>query len=145
MLIESNLQVIRLKSLGKEWLNARNKFYISPLVCINPKPPSFIIGNIDIDFSSSHQPTSPPISPVLNVGLVSVGTKMTVASEILLNLYAIKLIFTFINSDLTADQVEASVQGAVDFLPYSSSILSGSCFLHISRLFLITLCRSSRF
>ena len=87
LLINSNLQVIRLRSLGKEWLSAHNKFYLSPLVCICPKPLSFIVGNADIDSMSSHLPTSPPIAPVLNVGLVSVGTEMTVASEISLNLF----------------------------------------------------------
>ena len=42
-------------------------------------------------------PTSPPIAPVLNIGLVSVGTEMTVACEIPLNLFAMKLMLTFIN------------------------------------------------
>jgi len=45
LLIESNLQVIKLVSLGVEWSSTRNKFYLSPLVCINPKPLSFIIHN----------------------------------------------------------------------------------------------------
>ncbi|KIK05004.1 hypothetical protein K443DRAFT_675474, partial [Laccaria amethystina LaAM-08-1] len=57
---------------------------------------------ISSDFLSSHLPTSPPIVPVLNVGLVSVGAKMTVAF----------------------DQVEGSVQGAVDFLQHPSPILT---------------------
>jgi hypothetical protein len=57
---------------------------------------------------------------------------MTVACEIPLNLFAIKLILTFINSNLTADQVEGYVHGAVDFLQPSSSILTGSCLLQIS-------------
>ena len=83
-----------MKSLEEEWLNAHNKSYLSPLVCLNPKPLSFIIGNTDIDFLSSHLPTSPPIAPV--PGLVSVGTEMTVACEIPLNLFAISLILTFI-------------------------------------------------
>jgi len=42
---------------------------------------SFIIDNTDIDFLSPHLPTSPPISPVLNVDLVSVDTEMTTACE----------------------------------------------------------------
>ena len=132
LFIKSNLQVIRLKSLGKVWLGACNKFYVSPLVCINPKPLSFIIGNTDIDFPNSHLPTSPAITPVLDVGLVLVSSKMAIACEIPLNLFAIKLTLTFINSDLTADEVEGSVQGAVDFLQHSSSILTGSCLLQIS-------------
>jgi hypothetical protein len=127
--------VIRLKSLGKEWLSARksrNKFYLSPVVCINTKPLLFIISNTDIDFLSSHLPTSPPIAPVLNVGLVSVGTEMTIACEIPLNLFAIRLILTFINSNLSVDHVEGSMQGAVDFLQHPSPILTGSCLLQIS-------------
>jgi len=119
---------MRLKSLGKELLSTRNKFYLSPLVCINPKPLSFIIGNTDIDFLSPHLPTSPPIAPV-NVGLVSVGTEMTVACEIPLNLY-IKLILTFTN--ISVDQVEGPVQGAVDFLQHPFPSLTGSCLLQIS-------------
>ena len=78
-----------MKSLGKEWLSACNKFHVCPLVCINPKPLSFIVGNTDIDFLSPNLPTSPPIAPVLNVGLALVGTEMTVACEIPLNLFAI--------------------------------------------------------
>jgi hypothetical protein len=113
-------------------LSAHNKFCLSPVVCINPKPPSFIIGNTDIDFLSSHLPTSPPIVPVLNVGLVSVGAKMTVACEKPLNLFAIKLILTFIDSNLSVDQVEGSVQGAVDFLQHPSPILTGLRLLQIS-------------
>ena len=53
------------------------EFYLLPLVCINPRPLSFIIGNTDIDAPSSHLPTSPPIAPVQNVGLVSADTEMT--------------------------------------------------------------------
>jgi len=94
LLIESNLQVIRLMSPGMDWLSAHNKFYMSPLVCINPKPLSSITGNTDIDFLSSHLPTSPPISPVLNVGLLSGDTQMTAACEIPLNLFPIKLMLT---------------------------------------------------
>ena len=56
---------------------------------------------------------------------------MTVASEIPLNLFAIKLILTFIILNLTADQV-GSVQGEVNFLQHSSSVLTGSCLLQIS-------------
>ena len=85
-----------MKSLGKESLSAHNRFYLSPMVCINSNPLSFIIGNTDIDFLNPHLPTSPPIAPVLNVGLVSVGTEMTVACEIPLNL-SIKLILTLIS------------------------------------------------
>ena len=81
---------------------------------------------------SSHLPTSPPIAPVLNVGLVSVGTEMTAACEIPLNLFAIKLILTFINSNLTVDQVEGPVEGAVDILQHPSPILAGSCLCKIS-------------
>ena len=114
-----------MKSLGKQWLSTCNKFYLSPLVCISPKPRSFIVVNADIDSLSSHLSTSPPIAPVLNVAFVSAGTEMTVASEIPLNLFAIKLILTFINSNLTVDQVEGPVEGAVDILQYSSPILAG--------------------
>ena len=63
----------------------------------------------EIDFLSSHLPTSPPIVPVLNVGLVSVGTEMTAACEIPLNLFAIKWMLTFINSNLTVDQIEGEL------------------------------------
>ena len=124
--------MIRLRSLGKEWLSAHNKFYLSPLVCISPKPLLFIVGNADIDSMSSHLPTSPPITPILNVGLVSAGTEITVASEISLNLFPMNLILTFINYNLTVDQVEDPVQGAVNFLQHPSSILTGSCFPQIS-------------
>ena len=83
-----------MKFLEKERLSAQSRFYLSLLVCVNLRPLSFIIGNTDIDFLSSHLPTSPPIAPV--PGLVSVGTEMTVACEIPLNLFAISLILTFI-------------------------------------------------
>ena len=119
--------MIRLKSLGKEWLSAHNKLYPSPLVCINSKPLSFITGNTDI---GSHLPTSPSIAPVLNVSLV--GTEMTVACEIPLNLFAIKLILTFINPNFTAGQVEGPAGGAVNFLQHPSRILTGLCMLQIS-------------
>jgi hypothetical protein len=112
-----------------ELLSARNKFYLSPLVCINLKHPSFIIGNADVDFRSAHLPTSPPITPVWNVGPASGGTEMTVPCEIPLHLFVRKLILTFINSNLTADQVQGSVQDVVDFLQQSSSILAGSSLL----------------
>ena len=79
--------MIRLESLGKEWLSACNKFYLSPLVCINSKTLSFMIGHTDIDLLSPHLPTSLPIAPILNVGLVSVGTEMTIACKIPLNLF----------------------------------------------------------
>ena len=118
-----------MKSPGKEWLSTCNKFYLSPLVCINPKSLSFIIGNTYIDFLGSHLPTSPPIAPALNVGM---GTEITVAGEMSFNLFGIKLILTIINSNLIADQVEDSVQGAVDSLQHSSAILIGSCLLQIS-------------
>ena len=101
LLIKTNWQVIRLKSPGKKWLSFCNKFYLSPLVCTNPKPPSFIIGNTDIDFLSSDLPISPPIAPLLNLGLASVGTEMVVPCEITLSLFAIKSTLTFINSNLS--------------------------------------------
>ena len=126
------MQVIRLRSLPKEWLSAHNNFYLSPLVCISPKPLLFIVVNTDIDSLSSHLPTTPPIAPVLNVGLVSAGTEMTVASEIPLKLFPMKLILTFINSNLTVDQVEGPVEGAVVFLQHPSPILTGSCLPQIS-------------
>ena len=115
-----------------EWLSAPSNIYLSPQVCINPKPPSFIIGITDIDVLSSDLPTSSPIAPVMNVGLVSVGTELTVACKISLNLFAINLILTFTNSNFTVDQVEGPVQGAVDFLQHPSPILTGSCLLQIS-------------
>ena len=118
--------------MGVEWLSASNKFYLPPLVCIYPKPLSFIIGNTDIDALSSHLPTSPPIAPVLNVGLRSAGTEMPVASEIPLNLFSMDLILTFINSNLTVDQVEGPVEGVVDFLQHPSPILNGSRLPQIS-------------
>ncbi|KIJ97279.1 hypothetical protein K443DRAFT_681665 [Laccaria amethystina LaAM-08-1] len=55
------------------------------------------------DFLSSHLPTSPPIAPTLNVGLLS-----------------------------TADQVGGPVGGVVNLLKHPSSILTGSCLLQIS-------------
>ena len=70
-------------------------FYLPPLVCINMKPLLLTIGNTDIDPWSSHLSTSSPIDPILNVGLVSADTKMTVACEIPLNLFALKLMLTF--------------------------------------------------
>ena len=122
--------MIRIKSPGKVRLSTSNKFHLPPLVCTNLRLLSFIIGDFDIDFLSSN--TSPPNAPVLNIGLVSVDTKMTVACEIPLNLFAIMLPFTFINSNLTVDQVEGPVQGAVDFLQHSFAILTGSYLLQIS-------------
>ena len=62
-----------------EHLSAHNKLYLSPLVWIHSKSLSFIVDNTDIDFLSSHLPTSLPIAPVLNA-------EMTVACEISLNL-----------------------------------------------------------
>ena len=85
----------------------------------------------DIDFLSSHLCNSVPIAPILKVGWVPVGTEMTDACEIPLNLFAIKLTLPFINSNLTVDQVEGLVQGAIDFLEQPSSILNGSCLLQI--------------
>ena len=84
-------------SMGVGPLRPCVEFYLLPLVCINPKPLSFSISNTDIDAPSSHLPASPPIAPDLNVGLVSAGPEMTVACEIPLNLFAIKLILIFIN------------------------------------------------
>ena len=78
-----------MKFLGKERLSAQSSCYRSPLVCVNLRPLSFIIGNTDIDFPSSHLPTSAPITSVLNVGLDSVSAGMTVACEIALDLFAI--------------------------------------------------------
>ena len=127
-------------SLGKEWLSAHNKFYVPPLVCINPKPLSFIIGNTDIDYLSPHLPISSPISPVLNVGLVSVDTEMTDACEIPLNQFAIKLILTCVDSNIPVDQVEGPVQGAVDFLQHPFAILTGSSLLQISIFYFSWLC-----
>ena len=80
----------------------------------------------------SHLPTSPPIAPVLNVGLVSGGTEMTVACEIPLSLHAIELMLTFINYIIKVDRVELPVEGAVNFLQHPSCILTGSCLLQIS-------------
>ena len=116
-------------SLGMEWLTARNKFYLSPLVCIHPIPLSFIVSDTDIDILSTYLPTSPPIAPVLNV--VSAGTGMTAACEISLNLIAINVILSFINSYLTGDQIEGPVQGAANFLQHPSPILTGSSLLQI--------------
>ena len=117
-----------MKSWEKERLSAQSRFYLSPLVCINLRPLSFIIGNIDIDFLSSHLPTSAPVASVLNVGLDSVGAGMNVACEIPLNLSAIMLVLTMIDSNLTVGQFEGPVQGAVDF----SDIFTGSSMLQIS-------------
>ena len=68
-----------------------------------------MISNTDIDVLSSHLPASPPIAPVLNVGSVLIGPEMTVACEIPLTLFAIKLLLTFINSNLTVNQVEGEL------------------------------------
>ena len=113
-----------MKSLGKESLSAQSGFYLSPLVCINLRPLSLIIGNTDIDFPNSHLPTA-----VLNVGLDSVSAGMTVAREIPLNLFSIMLMLTFIDSNLTVGQVECPRQGAVDI---SSHTFTGSSLLQIS-------------
>ena len=53
------------------------------------------------------------------------GTKAAVACEMPLNLFAIKLILTFINSNLSVDQVEGLVQGDDNFLQNPSPILTG--------------------
>ena len=121
--------MIRLKFLGKERLSAQSGFYLSPPVCVNLRPLSFIIGNTDIDFPSSHLPTPALIASVPNVSLDSVGARMDVACEILLNLFSIMLMLTFINSNLTVDWVEGPVQGVVDI---SSDIFTGSSLLQIS-------------
>ena len=118
-----------MKSPGKESLSAQSRFYLSPLVCVNLRPLSLIIGNTDIDFPSSHLPTAAPIASVLNVGLDSVSVGMTVACEIPLNLFAIKLILTFIDSNITDGEVEGPVQGAVEI---SSHTFTGSSLLQIS-------------
>ena len=120
-------------SLGVERLTARNKFYLSSLVRIHPKPLSFIVSNTDIDIPSTYLPTSPPIGPDLNV--VSAGTEMTVACEISLNFFAINVILTFIDSYLTVDQIEGPVHGAPNFLQNPSPILTGSSLLQISILY----------
>ena len=125
--------------MGVEWLSG-NKFYLLLLVCINPKPLWFINGNTNIDGLSSHLPTSPPIAPVLNVGLVSADTEMTVACEIPLKLFAIKLTFTFINSNLTGNQVEGPGEGAINILQHPFTILTGSCFLQICIFYTWQLC-----
>ena len=117
-------------SLGMECLATRNKFYLSPLACVHPKPLSFI--NTDIDILSSYLPTAPPSASVLNVGPVSADTEMTVACQISLNLFAMNFILTFTNFYLTVDQIESPVQGAVDSLQHPSLILTGLCLLQIS-------------
>ena len=61
-----------------------------------------------------------------------VDTEMTDACKMSLNLFAIKLILTFINCCNSVDEVEGPVQGAVDILQHPSSILTGSCLLQIS-------------
>ena len=117
--------MIRLKFLGKEWLSTQSRFYLSPLVCIDLRPLSFIIGNTNIDSPSSHLPISAPIASVLNVGVDSVGVGMNVAREIPLNLFSIMLMLTFINCNITVGQVE----GPADI---SSHIFTGSSLLQIS-------------
>ena len=118
-------------SLGVECLTTLNKFYLSPVVCVHPKCLPFTVGNNDIDILSSYLPTSPPIAPGLNEGLMQVDTEMIVACGISLNLFAINLVLTFINSYLTVDQIEGLVQGAVDSLQHTSPILTGLCLLQI--------------
>ena len=75
-----------MKFLGKERLSTQSRFCLSPLVCVNLRPLSVIIGSTDIDFPSFYLPTSAPITSVLNVGLDSVGVGMNVACEIPLSL-----------------------------------------------------------
>ena len=67
--------------------------------------------------------------------MVPVGTEMTAACEISLNLFAIKLILTFINFNLSVDQVEGLMQGADDSLQHTSPILAGLYLLQISIFF----------
>ena len=124
--------MICLKFLGKERWSAQSRFYLSPLVCVNLRPLSFIIGNTDVDFLSSHLLTSAPITSTLNAGLDSVGVGMSVACEIPLNLFSIMLMLTFIDSNLTVGQVEGPVQGVVDI---SSDIFTGSSLLQIAILY----------
>ena len=61
------------------------------------------------------------------------GVGMNVACEIPLNLFSIMLMLTIINFNLTVDQIEGPVQGAVDT---SSHIITGSSLLQISILYL---------
>ena len=63
---------------------------------------------------------------------MNVGTEMTVACEIPLNLFATKLILTFINPNLPADQAEGPVGGTANFLQHTSPFLTGSYMLQIS-------------
>ena len=116
-------------SLGMECLTACNKLYLSPVACIHPKPQPFI--NTDIDILSSYLPTSPPIAPVLNVGLVSADTEMTVTCRISSNLFAINLILTFVNSYLAVDGIEGPEKKAIDSLQCPSPVLTGLCLLQI--------------
>ena len=67
--------------------------------------------------------------------MLPVGTDMTAACEIPLNLFAIRLILTFINFNLSVDQDEGLVQGADDFLQHTSRILTGLYLLQISVFF----------
>ena len=94
-----------------------------------------MVGNTDIDLLTSQLPTSSPNAPVLSVGVVPVGTEMTAACEIPLSLFAMKLILTFINFNLSVDQDEGLVPGADDFLPHTSHILTGLYWLQISIFF----------
>ena len=116
-------------SLGVEWLSPCIEFHLLPLVCINPKPLSLIIGNTDVDALSSHLPTSATIAPVLNEGLMSAGFELTATCEILLNIFDIKFILIFTHSNLTVNLNEGPVEGAVDILQQSSPTLTGSCLL----------------
>jgi hypothetical protein len=105
--------------------------FLFPLVCIHPKPLLFITNDSDIGLLNSHPPT--PISPlfasVMDAGLMSVDTEMTVACKI--QPVCIKLTLSLINSDLAVDQAEGPLQEAVDCLQHSAPILTGSCSLQI--------------
>ena len=64
--------------------------------------------------------------------MVPVGTEMPAACEMPLSLFAIKLILTFINFNLSVDQVE---EGPDDFLQHTYPILTGLYLLQISIFF----------
>ena len=83
---------------------------------------------------------SPPIAPVLNIALVSVGTEMTVTCEIPLSLFVMRWMLIFINSNLTVDRVEGPKEGAVNVLQQPSLISTGSCLLQISIFYFWYLC-----
>ncbi|KIK06278.1 hypothetical protein K443DRAFT_35320, partial [Laccaria amethystina LaAM-08-1] len=70
-------------------------------------------------------PTSPLIASVMDAGLMSVDTEMTVACKI--QPVCIKLTLSLINSDLAVDQAEGPLQETVNCLQHSAPILTGSC------------------